>query len=113
MASRETGPGAAGTYFHSGKLLALDTVVMVLTNPMHDWEHIRPDLAAHLRQPFCLTILRNCKSPYESAVTASVKLLCAILHSPSLRLNLRAEIGALYPLVLLWQLLQLEHLFVP
>ena len=101
MASRETGSGAAGTYFHSGKLLALETIVKVMSNPIHDWEHIRPELAMHLRQPICLTVLRNCKSPYETAVTASVSLLCAMLSAPSLRLNLKAEIGALYPLVLL------------
>lgn len=101
MASRETGPGAAGTYYHSGKLIALDTVVRVLTNPMHDWDYIRPELAIHLREALCLTILRNCKSPYASAVSSAVKLLCAVMHASSLRANLRAEIGALYPLVLL------------
>lgn len=101
MASRETGAGAAGTYFHSGKLLALNTMVKVLMDPMHDWDHIRPELAVHLRQPLCLAILRNCKSPYENAVMGSVKILCSMLSAPSLRSNLKAEIGALYPLVLL------------
>lgn len=101
MASRETGVGAAGTYFHTGKLLALDTIVKVLTNPMHDWENVRSELAVHLRQPLCLTILRNCKSPYPEAVAASVKVLCCVMSAPSLRMNLQAELGALYPLVLL------------
>ena len=102
MASRETGAGAvSGTYYHAGKLLALDTIVKVFKNPMHDWDHIRPELAVHLRQPLCLTILRNCKSPYDAAVNGSVDILCSILNASSLRATLRAEIGALYPLVLL------------
>ncbi len=101
MASRETGAGAAGTYFHSGKLLALGTIVKVFQDPMHDWDNIRPELAVHFRQPLCLAILRNCKSPYENAVAGSVNILCSILGASSLRSNLKAEIGALYPLVLL------------
>ena len=101
MASRETGVGAAGTYFHTGKLLALDTIVKVLTNPMHDWDNMRSELAVHLRQPLCLTILRNCKSPYPEAVAASVQVLCCVMSASSLRMNLQAELGALYPLVLL------------
>lgn len=28
-----------------GKLLALDLLVRVLTNPMHDWGHMRPEFA--------------------------------------------------------------------
>ncbi len=101
MASRETGVGAAGTYFHTGKLLALDTIAKVLTNPMHDWDNMRSELAVQLRQPLCLTILRNCKSPYPEAVAASVKVLCCVMSASSLRMNLQAELGALYPLVLL------------
>ena len=101
MASRETGVGAAGTYFHTGKLLALDTIAKVLTNPMHDWDNMRSELAVQLRQPLCLTILRNCKSPYPEAVAASVRVLCCVMSASSLRMNLQAELGALYPLVLL------------
>ncbi|KAI8114546.1 hypothetical protein M9434_002668 [Picochlorum sp. BPE23] len=101
MASRETGSGAAGTYYHTGKLFALDTVVKVLTNPMHEWDYIRTELAIQLRQPLCLAILRNCKSPYESAIAGSVNILCAILNASPLRSTLRAEIGALYPLIIL------------
>eukprot|EP00889_Picochlorum_renovo_P005376 jgi/Picre1/32406/NNA_007752.t1 len=101
MASRETGSGAAGTYYHTGKLFALDTVVKVLTNPMHEWDYIRIELAIQLRQPLCLAILRNCKSPYESAIAGSVNILCAILNASPLRSTLRAEISALYPLIIL------------
>lgn len=101
MASRETGVGAAGTYFHTGKLLALDTIAKVLTNPIHDWDNMRSELAVQLRQPLCLTILRNCKSPYPEAVAASVKVLCCVMSASSLRTNLQAELGALYPLVFL------------
>ena len=101
MASRETGSGAAGTYYHTGKLFALDTVVRVLMDPMHEWDCIRTELAIQLRQPLCLAILRNCKSPYESAIAGSVNILCAIMSALPLRSTLRAEIGALYPLIIL------------
>lgn len=45
MAARETGFGAVEGYMHQGKLLALDLLVRVLTNPMHDWTHMRPEFA--------------------------------------------------------------------
>ena len=45
MAARETGFGAVESYMHQGKLLALDLLVRVLTNPMHDWSHMRPEFA--------------------------------------------------------------------
>ena len=45
MAARETGFGAVEGYMHQGKLLALDLLVRVLTNPMHDWAHMRPEFA--------------------------------------------------------------------
>ena len=45
MAARETGFGAVESYMHQGKLLALDLLVRVLTNPMHDWGHMRPEFA--------------------------------------------------------------------
>ena len=45
MAARETGAGAVESYLHQGKLLALDLLVRVLTNPMHDWTHVRPEFA--------------------------------------------------------------------
>jgi hypothetical protein len=45
MAARDTGFGAVEGYMHQGKLLALDLLVRVLTNPMHDWTHMRPEFA--------------------------------------------------------------------
>ncbi|KAL4853786.1 Brefeldin A-inhibited guanine nucleotide-exchange protein 3 [Chlorella vulgaris] len=101
MASRETGFGAVESYLHQGKLLALDLLVRVLTNPTHDWSHMRPEFAAELRHPLCLVLLRNCTSPYELAGTAAVRLFEAILSAQKLRAGLKAELGALYPLLLL------------
>jgi len=51
MAARETGFGAVETYMHQGKLLALDLLVRVLTNPMHDWSHMRLEFAGGAEQP--------------------------------------------------------------
>jgi hypothetical protein len=45
MAARETGLGTVESYMHKGKLLALDLLVRVLTNPMHDWALMRPEFA--------------------------------------------------------------------
>ena len=65
-----------------GKLLALDLLVRVLTNPMHDWGHaMRPEFAAELRQPLCLLLLRNCMSPTDQAVTAAVRIFSAVLSA--------------------------------
>lgn len=77
MAARETGFGAIETYMHKGKLLALDLLLRVLSNPMHDWGHVRPLFAAELRQPLCVALLRNCMSPYDQV---GVPLLCMRMH---------------------------------
>ncbi|KAL4515001.1 hypothetical protein Ndes2526B_g03682 [Nannochloris sp. 'desiccata'] len=101
LAARETGIGAGETYMHVGKLLALDMLVKVLTNPVHDWSQVRREFSHQLRQPLCLALLRNCMSPYNQAVDAAVSILTAIIASPRLREFLKAEVGALYPLLLL------------
>ncbi len=101
LAARETGIGAGETYMHVGKLLALDMLVKVLTNPVHDWSQVRREFSHQLRQPLCLALLRNCMSPYDQAVDAAVSILTAIIASPRLREFLKAEVGALYPLLLL------------
>jgi hypothetical protein len=101
LAARETGIGAGETYMHVGKLLALDMLVKVLTNPVHDWSQVRREFSHQLRQPLCLALLRNCMSPYDQAVDAAVSILTAIVASPRLREFLKAEVGALYPLLLL------------
>ena len=70
---------------HKGKLLALDLLLRVLSNPMHDWAHVRPLFAGELRQPLCVALLRNCMSPYDQ--------VCWVLS------------GSFYfPLVFLWPL---------
>jgi len=101
LAARETGIGAGETYMHVGKLLALDMLVKVLTNPINDWSQVRRDFSHQLRHPLCLALLRNCMSPYNQAVDAAVSMLTAIVASPRLREFLKAEVGALYPLLLL------------
>lgn len=101
MAARETGIGAGETYMHVGKLLALEMLVRVFTNPAHDWSQIRREFSQQLRQPLCLALLRNCMSPYDAAVDAAVTILTAILASQRLREFMKSEIGALYPLLLL------------
>lgn len=88
-------------HIHTGKLLALDILVKVLTNPMHDWLHMRPVFTTQLRQPLCLALLRNCSSQQDAAMEASAKILSALLSAKSLREGLKAEIGALYPLLFL------------
>ena len=101
MAARETGIGAGETYMHVGKLLALEMLVRVITNPAHDWSQVRREFSQQLREPLSLALVRNCMSPYDSAVDASVTMLTALLASQRLREFMKAEIGALYPLLLL------------
>ena len=101
MAARETGKGAGETFMHTGKLLALDVLVKVLTNPAHDWSQVRREFSQQLRQPLCLSLLRNCISPYDEAIQAAVSILTAIITVQRLREFLKAEIGALYPLLFL------------
>jgi len=101
LAARETGIGAGETYMHVGKLLALGMLVKILANPINDWSQVRREFSHQLRQPLCLALLRNCMSPYNQAVDAAVSILTAIVASPRLREFLKAEVGALYPLLLL------------
>ncbi len=62
---------------------------------------VRPEFAAELRQPLCLALLRNCLSPFDAAYGAAVKLFNALAAAGRLRAGLKAELGALLPLVLL------------
>lgn len=50
MAARDTGLGAVEQYMHQGKLLALDLLVRVLSDPHHHWAHARPQV----RCPRCI-----------------------------------------------------------
>lgn len=54
-----------------------------------------------LRQPLCLTLLRNCMSPYDEAFGYATRLLGAVMLQPKLRSGLKAELGAFFPLILL------------
>ncbi len=38
-----------------------------------------------LRSPLCLTLLRNCTSPYDEAYSAAARLFTAVLLQPKLR----------------------------
>ncbi|KAK9904753.1 hypothetical protein WJX75_001787 [Coccomyxa subellipsoidea] len=101
MAARETGFGAVEQYMHAGKLLALELLVRVFENPHHHWSALRAEFCDQLRSPLCLTLLRNCTSPYDEAYSAAARLFTAVLLQPKLRSGLKAEMGAFYPLLLL------------
>jgi hypothetical protein len=73
----------------------------VLQNPQHRWENVREELTRHLRQPLCITLLRNCAAADPAAFQLAIKLLFAIMMQPRLRQNLKAELGAFYPLFVL------------
>jgi hypothetical protein len=82
-------------------LLALDLLSQVLASPSLEWAQTRPEFAAQLRQPLALVLLRNCLAPADAAAAAAVRILCAVLASSRLRAGLKAEVGALFPLLLL------------
>jgi hypothetical protein len=100
LASRES-HGAPDSVLNQGKLLALEMVGRVLGNPQHAWNHVGELFCRHLRQPLCLVLLRNCAAADPAAYALAVRLLGSILSLPRLRLGLRAELGAFYPLLLL------------
>jgi brefeldin A-inhibited guanine nucleotide-exchange protein len=100
LASRES-HGAPDSVLNQGKLLALEMVGRVLGNPQHAWNHVSELFCRHLRQPLCLALLRNCAASDPAAYALAVRLLGSILSLPRLRLGLRAELGAFYPLLLL------------
>ncbi|KAG2495708.1 hypothetical protein HYH03_006308 [Edaphochlamys debaryana] len=101
LASREAGVTELDKYLAAGKLLALELVVKVLQNPIHNWENVRDDFVRHLHQPVCLALLRNCSPADPAAFALAVRLLTAVLMQPKLRRGLKAELGAFYPLLLL------------
>ncbi|KAK9788000.1 hypothetical protein WJX73_004027 [Symbiochloris irregularis] len=101
MAARDTGLGAVEQYMHQGKLLALDLLYRVLSDPHHSWSHARPQFCEQLCQALCGAMLRNAVSVYDEAHRASVRLLACVLEQPSLRSSLKAEMGAFVPLLLL------------
>lgn len=101
LASREAGLSSPDSILAQGKLLALEMLGRVLGNPQHTWNHVSEPFCRHLRQPLCLALLRNCAANDPGAYALAVRLLAAILALPRLRLGLRAELGAFYPLLVL------------
>lgn len=75
--------------------------MQVLSNPFHNWEHVPENFCKQLRQPLCLALLRNCAASDPVAYALALRLLMAILSLPRLRMGLRAELGAFYPLLVL------------
>lgn len=61
-------------------MLAL--LVQVLSNPMHNWDHVPESFCRQLRQPLCMALLRNCATPDSAAYGLALKLLMAILNLP-------------------------------
>ena len=59
MAARDTGLGAVEQYMHQGKLLALDLLTRVLSDPHHSWIHARPQVGTNV---LCLAGDARCRS---------------------------------------------------
>jgi brefeldin A-inhibited guanine nucleotide-exchange protein len=78
-----------------------DNRLQVLSNSIHNWDHVPENFCRQLRQPLCMALLRNCATPDAAAYSLALKLLMAILNLPRLRTGLRAELGAFYPLLVL------------
>lgn len=106
LASRDGGTSSAEPFLHQGKLLALELLVKVVQNPQHCWDHVRETFCRHLRQPLCLALIKNCAATDPVAQQLTIKLLAAIMCLPRLRHGLRAELGALYPMLFLKHLEQ-------
>lgn len=71
---------------HQGKLLALDLLVRVLTNPMHDWSHMRPEFAGERAAPLDSARRAQATAPDRGQPVASWILLADlrfIMHSLS------------------------------
>lgn len=64
------------------RLGLLRCVRQVLSNPMHNWEHVPESFCRQLRQPLCMALLRNCATPDSAAYGLALKLLMAILNLP-------------------------------
>eukprot|EP00198_Chlamydomonas_reinhardtii_P013970 XP_001703307.1 SEC7/BIG-like ARF-GEF [Chlamydomonas reinhardtii] len=89
LASREAGVTDIDKYLAAGKLLALELVVKVIQNPMHNWENVREEFARHMHQPLCLALLRNCSPAEPAAFNWALRLLTAVLLQPKLRKGLK------------------------
>lgn len=100
-------------YVRHGKLLALELLVKVFENPGHRWENVRVAFCEQLRFPLCLVLIRNC-NPAETKVSFTqieracfqafqfaIRLFVSVMMQMQIRLGLKAELGALYPLLLL------------
>lgn len=61
-------------------LAVLLCCVQVLSNPMHNWDHVPEAFCRQLRQPLCMALLRNCATPDSAAYGLALKLLMAILN---------------------------------
>ncbi|GMH39854.1 hypothetical protein BSKO_07758 [Bryopsis sp. KO-2023] len=101
LAGMTPASGPTEDYYRQGKLLALELLVKVFENSGHKWDNVRLEFCEQLRLPLCLVLVRNCSPSEAKAFQFAVRLFCAIMLQPQLRLGLKAELGALYPLLLM------------
>ncbi|CAD7697716.1 unnamed protein product [Ostreobium quekettii] len=101
MASVVPVSGPAEGFVRQGKVLALELLVKVFENANHRWDNVRPDYCDHLRRPLCMVLLRNCNTSEVKAFQFAVRLYISIILQRQLRLWMKAELGAFYPLLLL------------
>ncbi|GMH37639.1 hypothetical protein BSKO_05512 [Bryopsis sp. KO-2023] len=101
LAGMTPASGSTEDYYRQGKLLALELLVKVFENSGHKWDNVRLPFCEQLRLPLCLVLVRNCSPSEAKSFQFAVRLFCAIMLQPQLRLGLKAELGALYPLLLM------------
>jgi hypothetical protein len=57
-------------------------LLQVLSNPMHNWDHVPESFCRQLRQPLCMALLPTSPTPDSAAYVLALKLLMAILNLP-------------------------------
>jgi Guanine nucleotide exchange factor in Golgi transport N-terminal len=91
----------AFSYITASKHLAADVLLRVLDSPANPWDAISSATWATLRQPFCMVALRCTAVDVADSLPVAPLLFVAILLRTPLRLSLKAELGAFFPLLLL------------
>lgn len=88
-------------YVMAGKHLAADILLQVVESKENPWASIGAATWATLRQPLCMATLRLAALSATDVFPAAPRLFVALLVRTPLRLSLKAEMGAFFPLLLL------------
>ena len=99
LAARNVEPSTSEMFVVDGKFLAMGLINHVLQ--FSAWSMLSSPFVLRSRNLLCVVLIRNANSPFEVAAKFQVEILTAIMMQPTILKEMKPEIGAFMPLLIL------------